>query len=82
MWLGAVAGLTIILGAVYMLRLVQKTMFGQKTEFTEHFAGLSFSEKAVLIPLTIMVFWIGMYPNSFLKITEPAIVNLLQIVQK
>ena len=81
-WLGAVAGLTIVLGAVYMLRLVQKTMFGQKTDFTEHFADLSFSEKAVLIPLTIMVFWIGMYPNSFLKITEPAIVNLLQIVQK
>ncbi len=81
-WLGAVAGLTIILGAVYMLRLVQKTMFGQKTAFTEHFADLSMSEKAVLIPLTFMVFWIGLYPNSFLKITEPAVVNLLQIVQK
>jgi NADH-quinone oxidoreductase subunit M len=81
-WLGAVAGLTIILGAVYMLRLVQKTMFGEKTSFTEHFADLSVSEKVVLIPLVVMVFWIGLYPNSFLKLTEPAVVNLLQIVHK
>ncbi len=81
-WLGAVAGSTIILGAVYMLRLVQKTMFGNKTSFTEHFADLSMSEKVVLIPLVVMVFWIGLYPNSFLKLTEPAVVHLLQIAHK
>jgi NADH-quinone oxidoreductase subunit M len=79
-WLGAVAGLTIILGAVYMLRLFQKAMFGGKSSLTEHFADLSFSERAVLLPLAIMVFWIGLYPNSFLKLTEPAVSNLLQMV--
>lgn len=79
-WIGAVAGLTIILGAVYMLRVVQKSMFGNKTAFTEHFADLSFSERAVLFPLAFMVFWIGLYPNSFLKLTEPAVSNLLQII--
>lgn len=81
-WLGAISTLTIILSAVYMLRLVQKTMFGQKSNFTEHFADLSFSEKAVLLPLTIMVFWMGVYPNSFLKITEPAVSNLLKMIQQ
>ena len=79
-WLGAVAGLTIILGAVYMLRLFQKAMFGKKSALTEHFADLSFSERAVLLPLAVMVFWIGLYPNSFLKLTEPAVSNLLQMV--
>ncbi|TAE40637.1 MAG: NADH-quinone oxidoreductase subunit M [Runella slithyformis] len=79
-WLGAVAGLTIILGAVYMLRLFQKAMFGGKSSLTEHFADLSLSERAVLLPLAIMVFWIGLYPNSFLKLTEPAVNNLLQMV--
>ncbi|MCP1383395.1 complex I subunit 4 family protein [Runella salmonicolor] len=79
-WLGAIAGTTIILGAVYMLRLFQKSMFGNKTSFTEHFADLSFSERAVLVPLVIMVFWMGLYPNSFLKLTEPAVSNLLQMI--
>lgn len=79
-WLGAIAGTTIILGAVYMLRVFQKSMFGQKSSFTEHFADLSFSERAVLLPLALMVFWMGLYPNSFLKLTEPAVSNLLQMI--
>ena len=79
-WIGAIAGTTIILGAVYMLRLFQKSMFGNKSSFTEHFADLSFSERAVLLPLAVMVFWMGLYPNSFLKLTEPAVSNLLQMI--
>lgn len=79
-WMGAIAGTTIILGAVYMLRLFQKSMFGNKSSFTEHFADLSFSERAVLLPLAVMVFWMGLYPNSFLKLTEPAVSNLLQMI--
>ena len=61
-WLGAISGLTIILAAVYLLRMFQKAMFGQPTSPTEHFKELTISERAVLIPLTIMVFWIGIYP--------------------
>ncbi|WP_128547246.1 complex I subunit 4 family protein [Larkinella soli] len=79
--LGAVAGLTIIFGAVYMLRLFQKTMFGKTTPLTEGFNDVSGSESWVFIPLCIMVFWIGMVPNSFLKLTEPAVANLLQFVK-
>ncbi len=79
-WLGAIAGTTIILGAVYMLRLFQKSMFGNKSTFTEHFADLSMSERAVLVPLIVMVFWMGLYPNTFLKLTEPAVSNLLQMI--
>jgi NADH-quinone oxidoreductase subunit M len=80
-WLGAIAGTTIILGAVYMLRLFQKSMFGQKSAFTEHFADLSLSERLVLIPLVVMVFVMGLYPNIFLKLTEPAVSHLLGLVK-
>ena len=79
-WLGAVAGITIILGAVYMLRMFQRAMFGSKSSFTEHISDLSFSEKVVLFPLAFMVFWIGLYPNSFLALTEPAVLNLLNSI--
>lgn len=81
-YLGTIAGLTIILGAVYMLRMYQKSMFGQKTARTENFADLTGSESWVFIPLAFMVFWIGMYPASFLKLTEPAVTNLLQYITK
>jgi NADH-quinone oxidoreductase subunit M len=81
-WFGAVAGLTIILGAVYMLRMFQGVMFGAKSSATEVFADLDFNEKAVLIPLVIMVFWIGLFPNTFLSISEPAVMNLLSIIKR
>ncbi|WP_439883560.1 complex I subunit 4 family protein [Pontibacter sp. MBLB2868] len=81
-WFGAVAGLTIILGAVYMLRMFQGVMFGAKSEFTETFTDLNLNEKAVLIPLVIMVFWIGLFPNTFLSISEPAVMNLLGIINR
>lgn len=79
-WIGAVAGLTIILGAVYMLRLFQKAMFGAKSELTAGFTDLDWTERVVLIPLVVMVLWIGIYPNVFLKITEPAVNQILQVV--
>jgi NADH-quinone oxidoreductase subunit M len=81
-WFGAVAGLTIILGAVYMLRMFQGVMFGERTVLAENFQDLTFSEKAVLIPLVIMVFWIGLFPGSFLDLSEPAIGNILSIIHR
>ncbi|MES2733356.1 MAG: NADH-quinone oxidoreductase subunit M [Bacteroidota bacterium] len=76
-WYSAVAGLTIILGAVYMLRMFQKAMLGDKVEAAEPFTDLTFSEKAVLFPLVLMVFWIGLYPNTFLHMTGPAVADIL-----
>ena len=80
-WVGAVAGLTIILGAVYMLRMVQKSMFGITSRITEGFTDLTFSEKAVLFPLSFMVIALGLAPNMFLKLTEPAVIQLLSIIK-
>ncbi len=80
-WAGAIAGLTIILGAVYMLRMVQKSMFGITSRLTEGFADLTLSEKVVLFPLSFMVIWLGVAPNMFLKLTEPAVTQLLSIIK-
>ena len=80
-WAGAIAGLTIILGAVYMLRMVQKSMFGITSRITEGFTDLTLSEKVVLFPLSFMVIWLGIAPNMFLKLTEPAVSQLLSIVK-
>ena len=82
LWAGAVAGLTIILGAIYMLRLVQKSMFGTETKFTENFADLTFLEKATLLPIAVMVIVFGIAPNMLLKLTEPAVLQLLNIINK
>ena len=78
--MAAVAGLTIILGAVYMLSAYQKISLGEANKQTEKFADLTLSEKWVLIPLVLMIFWIGIYPDFFLGIAEPSIKALRDVI--
>ena len=80
--MGAIAGLTIILGSVYLFRMFQRVMFGEANSTTATFTDLTATELAVLIPLVIMVFWIGLHPNTFLSISEPAVQNLLTIIKR
>jgi NADH-quinone oxidoreductase subunit M len=75
--MAAFGGLTIILGAVYMFRAYQRSMLGETSRETEHFTDLTMNEKAVLIPLLIMVIAMGIFPNIFLKVSEPAVMKLL-----
>jgi len=80
-WTAAVAGLTIILGAVYMLVAFRKISLGETNARTSVFADLTMHEKAVLIPLVIMIFAIGVYPKPLLDIAEPSLNALLNIIQ-
>ena len=79
-YLGLAAGFTIIFGAVYMLRMFQKSMFGMPSARTESVADLSSTESLVFIPLVILIFWIGIYPQTFLKVTEPSVVSIMKYI--
>ncbi|QJD78278.1 complex I subunit 4 family protein [Spirosoma rhododendri] len=79
-YIGLAAGFTIIFGAVYLLRMFQKAMFGPTNARTESFADLTMSESWVFVPLVVLVFWMGIYPTTFMKMTEPAVANLMKFV--
>ncbi len=74
--IGAVAGLTTIIGAVYMLRAFQKMMLGE-SKVAGEFADLSAREKWVLYPVVVLVVVLGIYPTPLLSLSEAAINNLL-----
>lgn len=79
LWAAGIAGTTIIFGAVYMLVMFQGLMFGKKTKLTEQFADLNTTETLALLPLAILTFWIGLYPASFLKLSEPSVLALVNL---
>ncbi|MCC7050481.1 MAG: NADH-quinone oxidoreductase subunit M [Bacteroidia bacterium] len=76
------AGLTIILGAIYMLNMYKRIMYGTTTSYTEAFVEIGINEKAVLIPLVILIFWIGLYPKTFTDIAQPAVEQLIKVINK
>lgn len=74
------AGLTIILGAVYMFRAFQKISLGESNNLTKQFTDLNKTEKGVLIPLVVIIFWIGIYPDVILNITGPSVEALQKTI--
>ena len=76
------AGLTIIFGAVYMLRMYQRAMFGVTNELTASFKDLDSTETTVLLILSLLIIGIGVYPQPILYISEAAITNLLEQVNQ
>lgn len=77
-WLSIVAGLTIILGAVYMLKMYQRTMLGETNDLTSGFADLKMSELSVFAILIVAIFVCGVYPKPILEIAQPALDNILK----
>jgi NADH-quinone oxidoreductase subunit M len=76
-WIAAIAGSTIIFTAVYLLWMYQRVMLGKPNATLPEFSDLSTREIFVLSPLVVMIFWIGIYPATFLKIAEPALMKIL-----
>ena len=69
----------IILAAVYMLWMYQRTMFGKITKpENENLKDLNTREKIILIPLVLVIFWIGLYPKQFFVKMEPSVKSLIE----
>jgi NADH-quinone oxidoreductase subunit M len=78
-WLGVIAGTTIILGAVYLLRMFQRAMLGNTTPVTANFKDLSVAEHLTFLPLIFLVFFIGLFPNPIINIAEKSIEQIFKL---
>ncbi|MDN3550299.1 complex I subunit 4 family protein [Mucilaginibacter aquaedulcis] len=78
--LAAVAGLTIIFGAVYLLRMYKNVMYGELNELTATFTDVSGSEKLTLCIICVLIIALGVYPHPIMHISEAAVNNLVQMI--
>jgi NADH-quinone oxidoreductase subunit M len=75
------ASLGIVLGAAYLLWLYQRTMFGPVThDVNKTLPDMNLREHAVLIPLVVMAFWIGIYPKPFFAVIEKPVERIVRQV--
>lgn len=76
----------VVLGAAYMLWMVKRVFFGPRGELvTEsekdaHHAlhDLSAREIAVLAPMVVMIFWMGIFPNNFMNYSKASVDYLIK----
>ncbi len=78
----AFAALGVILSAVYMLWMYQRTIFGEVTDpENEKLRDVNRRELAMLLPLAAMIVWMGIYSNTFLRPMDATIERLMEQVQ-
>ena len=80
-WVAGVAGLGVIFAAYYMLPMVQR-MFFNRLDRDENLRvpDLSRRELAILTPMIVLMFWIGVQPAPLLRRIEPSVQLLLAYV--
>lgn len=81
--LAVVALLGVVLGAVYMLTLYLKTMFGEIDQSKNgDLEDVSRTELWALVPLLLMVFVMGLYPQPILSRMQPSVDAYLKSYDK
>jgi NADH-quinone oxidoreductase subunit M len=77
------AGTAIIVGAIYMLGAYKKTFFGKVTnEENKKLSDLSVQEYMTLIPLTLLVIFLGVYPKPVLEPINNSVKMLVKFMDK
>ena len=73
-----VATFVIILAAAYMLWLTQRMLFGVPSpKYRAHLLDLNVRETATLVPLVVLVFVIGIFPNPLLARMHASVAQLI-----
>jgi NADH-quinone oxidoreductase subunit M len=81
-WVATLATSGVILSAVYMLWMVRRVFFGPVVhDANAKLLDLDLREKVVAVALTIPMFWIGIYPASFLRPMDRTVTELLALME-
>jgi len=79
-WAGVLSASGIIIGAGYMLWLYQRVFFMETNQKVSGLSDVGLRELAALLPMVVLIFWIGIYPNAFLGFMHESVRHLLERV--
>ena len=71
------ATLGLVAATAYSLRIMQKIFYGPRI-FSYELADFSLREKLIMIPLVVIIIWLGVYPQPVLDTTAPLVNRVLE----
>lgn len=80
--LAIIATLGVLLGAIYLLWMVKRVFWGpenlEEGSGTSHLhTDLNLREIAVMVPVVVLIFWMGLHHQTFTAHSEASVVQLL-----
>ncbi len=80
-WFTVFAASGVIFAAVYLLWMYQRVVFGEvKNPSLNGLKDMNAREIFVMIPIFIFIVWIGIYPSTFLKVSEKTSAKIIHQV--
>jgi NADH-quinone oxidoreductase subunit M len=80
-WMSGIAGISIILAAVYTLNMVQKVFYGNTSVITEQAVEAKSNVQWMLVILAIAVIILGIYPQPMIRLTEDTVNSIMAAVK-
>ncbi|GMR04686.1 MAG: NADH-quinone oxidoreductase subunit M [Thermodesulfobacteriota bacterium] len=78
----AVAIIGVVVGPIYMLGMYRKVVLGKlDNPKNKVLKDLNLREVLTLVPILILILWIGLYPKAFLGLTSASTAHLLEVVK-
>lgn len=78
-WFTAFAASGVIFAAVYLLWMYQRVVFGTvKNPKLDGLKDMNSREIFVLVPIFIFIIWIGIYPSTFLNISDKSTAKVVK----
>jgi len=72
-WAGVIATVSIVLAALYMLLVYQRTMTGPAVEKVKGMRDLSVREIAALVPVIVLIVVLGLFPKPLINAITPTV---------
>jgi NADH-quinone oxidoreductase subunit M len=80
-WYAAIAGISIILAAVYTLNMVQKVFYGETNSITTGIKEIAWNEKLILAAIVVLIFVFGVFPQPIFNLTKDALTSMAGILK-
>ncbi|MFA5972185.1 MAG: NADH-quinone oxidoreductase subunit M [Lentimicrobiaceae bacterium] len=72
-WFAVFGGMTMILGAIYMLYVYQQVMLGEKRAEFKNMVDMRRMDYLFLIPLVLIILGLGIYPQPIFNMVEASV---------
>ncbi len=76
-WWAVVAAAGVIIAALYLLWAYQRVFQGEPDEENAKFPDLNLTERLVMVPLLVLIVFLGIYPKPVLDRIEPSVDRIL-----
>ena len=76
-WYAAIAGVSVILAAVYTLNMVQKVFYGETNSLTATIKEIKWNEKIILSVIVVAIFMAGVFPQPIFDLTKQVVLSII-----